>query len=157
MNTHEVRPFRAEDLPAARAVIDSTGLFPSELLDDMTAAFLGGADDELWFVAGEAGEVEALAYAAPERMTDGTWNLLLIAVREDRQGEGLGAALTREVEAAATGRGARILLVETSALPAFDRTRAVYGRLGYAEEARIRGFYAEGEDKVVFRKALTSS
>jgi RimJ/RimL family protein N-acetyltransferase len=48
----------------------------------------------------------------------------------------------------------RILLVETSGVPAFERTRAVYRQLGYAEEARIRDYSAEGDDKIVFWKAL---
>ena len=160
MSTQSVRPLRADDLSAVKAVIDSTGLFPSELMDGMTAAFLSRASDELWFVAEAGGakvdgDVCAVAYAAPERMTDGAWNLLLIAVRKDRQGRGLGAALTRTVEAVLAGRGARILLVETSGLPAFERTRAVYQRLGYVREATVRGFYAEGEDKVIFWKSLT--
>jgi ribosomal protein S18 acetylase RimI-like enzyme len=47
-----------------------------------------------------------------------------------------------------------VLLVHTSGLPAFARTRAFYRRAGYAEEARIRAFYAAGEDEVVFWKAL---
>jgi RimJ/RimL family protein N-acetyltransferase len=51
-------------------------------------------------------------------------------------------------------RGERILLVETSGLPEFERTRAFYAKHGYEEEARIREFYRAGEDKVVFRKAL---
>jgi hypothetical protein len=51
--------------------------------------------------------------------------------------------------------GERVLLVETSGLPEFGRTRAFYLHLGYAEEARIREFYQAGEDKIVFRKALT--
>lgn len=48
----------------------------------------------------------------------------------------------------------RVLLVETSALPEFDRTRAFYTQCGYTEEARIRDFYQAGEDKVVFWKKL---
>jgi hypothetical protein len=38
----------------------------------------------------------------------------------------------------------------------FARTRAFYLREGYAQEARIREFYAVGEDKIVFRKALAT-
>ena len=48
------------------------------------------------------------------------------------------------------------MLVETSALPAFARTRAFYRTNGYVEDARIREFYAPGEDKVVFCKALAA-
>lgn len=155
MTPTAIRALTADQLPAVKAIIDSVGLFPSTLLDGMTAPFLtGAAPDELWLVAVRDGVPCAVAYAAPERFTDGTWNLLLIAVRRDRQGEGLAALLTRSVERRLADRGARILLIETSSLPAFARPRAIYGHLGYAEEARIRGFYARGEDKVIFRKIL---
>jgi ribosomal protein S18 acetylase RimI-like enzyme len=157
LNASDIRPLTAEQLHAVKSVIDDVGLFPSELLDGMTASFLAGtAKEELWFVAISDGTACAVAYCAPERMTDGTWSLLLIAVRQDRQGKGLGAALTRHVEWTLAKRKVRILLVEASGLPSFERTRAVYQRLGYLEEARIREFYAAGEDKVVFWKRIQS-
>jgi ribosomal protein S18 acetylase RimI-like enzyme len=62
--------------------------------------------------------------------------------------------LLGHVEQALTARGGRLLLVETSGLPSFERTRAFYRKCGYEEEARIRDFYAAGVDKVVYRKAL---
>lgn len=140
-----------------KSIIDDVGLFAPDLLDEMTAAFLdGAAPDDLWFVAVADGTACGVAYCAPERMTEGAWNLLLIAVRKNHQGEGLGAALTRHVEQALAERKARIVLVETSGLPSFEPTRAVYRRLGYVEEARIRDFYAAGEDKVVFWKKIQS-
>ena len=66
----------------------------------------------------------------------------------------MGAALLAHVEAQLSAAGERILLVETSGLPEFARTRRFYAKLGYQEEARIREFYQAGEDKIVFRKAL---
>ncbi len=155
MHAPRIVPLTADHLPAARTVIDAVGLFPSALLDGMAAPFLDAtAPEEIWCVATLGGTVAALAYGAPERMTKGTWNLLLIAVDPARQGQGLAGRLTRHVEAEARRRGGRIMLVETSALPGFGRTRAVYSHLGYVEEGRIRGFYAAGEDKVIFWKAL---
>lgn len=150
-----IRPVRPDDVGALKGVIDATGLFPADLLDEMLAGYLaaGHAGDDLWLTVDDGGPV-AVAYAAPERMTSGTWNLYLIAVHPTRQREGVGAVLLRHIEDALGGRGERVLLVETSGLPAFARTRAFYRRHGYAEEARIREFYAAGEDKVVFRKAL---
>lgn len=87
-------------------------------------------------------------------MTEGTWNLLLIAVHPAWQGTGIGTRLTTAVEMRLAAAGARLLLVETSGLPEFAATRGFYRRRGYAEEARIRDFYRAGEDKLVFRKAL---
>jgi ribosomal protein S18 acetylase RimI-like enzyme len=89
-------------------------------------------------------------------MTEGTWNLLLIAVHPERQGEGIGAALMTHAETILAAQGERVVLVETSGLPEFERTRGFYDRLGYEREARIRDYYRAGEDKIVFRKALRS-
>ncbi len=149
-----IRPTTNGDMPGLKAVVDANGLFPADMLDDMAAAYFSSdAANEFWLTADEAGPV-AIAYCAPERMTQGTWNLLLIAVHPARQGRGLGAALMQHVESALAAGGERVLLVETSGLPTFERTRAFYRKLGYTEEARIREFYQAGEDKIIFRKAL---
>jgi len=149
-----IRPVTPDDMAALKAVIDASGLFPSDMLDGMMAGYFSGeASNDFWLTDDDGGPV-AVAYYAPERMTSGTWNLYLIAVHPDRQGQGRGAALLRHVEQVLAARGERILLVETSGLPSFERTRAFYRQCGYDEEARIRDFYQAGEDKVVFRKAL---
>lgn len=148
-----IRTLEAGDLPALRAVIDANDLFPGEMLDGMAEAHLRGDGGELWFTAVDGVPV-GLAYCAPERMTEGTWNLLLIAVRPDLHGAGVGSSLMARVEGELASLGARVLLVETSGLPGFARTRGFYVARGYDEEARIREFYQAGEDKVVFRKAI---
>jgi ribosomal protein S18 acetylase RimI-like enzyme len=150
-----IRPITADDLLALHDVIASTGLFPPELLDGMAAPYLAGeASEELWLTVDQGKAPIAIAYAAPERMTSGTANLLLIAVHADRQGAGVGATLLAHIEERLTDRGDRLLLVETSGLPEFKRTRGFYLANGYEQEARIRDFYQAGEDKIVFRKLL---
>jgi ribosomal protein S18 acetylase RimI-like enzyme len=152
--TPVIRPSLREDLPALGAVADATGLFSSEMLEGMTAGFFAGeTPDEQWLTVDDGGPV-AFAYCIPEAVTEGTWNVLAIAVHPRVQGRGHGTALMRHVEEALRARGERILLVETSGLPSFERARAFYRGLGFDEEARIRGFYAAGDDKVIFRKAL---
>jgi ribosomal protein S18 acetylase RimI-like enzyme len=149
-----VRAIASADLAAMKAVIASNELFPPELLDDMVASFLGPDETEDRWLTLDDGEPAAVAYYAPERLTSGTWNLYLIAVRADRQGRGYGAFLLDHIEHELAARGGRVLIVETSGLPAFERTRAFYERCGYEREACIRDFYQAGEDKVVFRKSL---
>ena len=72
----------------------------------------------------------------------------------ERQSRGIGQKLVAAVEQAATASGGRVLLVETSSLPEYERTRSFYNQLGFDREAIIREFYAAGEDKVVFWKQL---
>lgn len=152
--THPIRPLMHSDLPALITLIDATELFPGAMLTDMAAPFLATPEpDDLWWVFDD-GAVAGLAYAAPERMTDGTWNLLLIAADPLRQRKGIGTALMTAVEHQLGARGARLLLVETSGLADFEPTRAFYRQRGYRQEACIREFYQAGEDKIVFVKAL---
>jgi ribosomal protein S18 acetylase RimI-like enzyme len=118
--------------------------------------FNGDTSEDFWLTIDEGGLL-AVAYYVPEQMTQGTWNLLLIAVHPARQGQGRGLALLHHIEQALVERGARLLLVETSGLPSFERQRDFYRKCGYNEEARIRDFYQAGEGKIVFRKALANS
>ena len=149
-----IRPLTSADLPFARRIIDATELFPSEMIDGMAAAYLdGGATAEFWLAGGQA-EPLGIAYCAPERMTEGTWNLYLIAVDPHAQRQGLGAALVRAVEDRVLSLGGRVLLIETSGLDRFAPQRSFYIGAGYREEARIHEFYDAGEDKVVFWKRL---
>ncbi|MBC7891254.1 MAG: GNAT family N-acetyltransferase [Sphingobacteriaceae bacterium] len=153
-----IRPSTRTDVPALKSIIDEVGLFPSEMLDDMMADYFNNqpGTDHFWLTDDDNGPV-GVAYYAPERLTEGTWNLYLIAIHSDRQEQGRGAALLRYVEQALREQGERLLLVETSGLPNFEYQRAFYRKCGYDEEARIRDFYQAGEDKVVFRKALVVS
>ncbi|WP_197041920.1 GNAT family N-acetyltransferase [Sandarakinorhabdus oryzae] len=149
-----IRSLHPSDLPAAKAIIDSVGLFPSELLDDMVAGYFAEPPSgEIWLVVDDHG-VKGLAYAAPERMTSGTWNNLLLAVAADSHGRGFGAALLAEVERQLRAARAHLLLVETSDQMEFARTRRFYSHVGYAETGRIADFYQPGEGKVIFVKSL---
>ena len=156
MKNITIRPLAADDLTSSKDAINTTGLFPGDMLEEMATPFLTGmAPNDLWFVGSEKEVVLGLVYCSPERMTDGTWNLLLIVVRESEQGQGVGSRLTRHLEQTLSKRHGRVLIVETSGLSGYDRTRAVYKTLDYVEVARIPEFYAAGEDKVVFWKLLT--
>jgi ribosomal protein S18 acetylase RimI-like enzyme len=149
-----IRPLHPADLPAIKAVIDAVALFPSNMLDDMTRDYLALPDaPDIWLTVDMAGPI-GVAYLAPERMAEGTWNLYLIAIDPGQQGRGHGTATLRHVETMLAAQGQRILLVETSGLPEYAATRAFYRGNGYDAEGRIRDFYAAGEDKVIFRKAL---
>lgn len=152
MTRHTVRTLMLADLPAIKEVIDSNDLFPSDMLDDMFSehAESGG---ECWLTA-EQERPCAVVYCAPEPMADGVYNLLLISVHRSHQSQGVGQALVAYVEEKLRAQGHRLLLVETSGTEDFARTRSFYEQLGYEQEATIRDYYDDGDDKVVYRKRL---
>ena len=149
-----IRPIVPIDIPFLKTVIDANSLFPSDMLDDMSDDYFHNQNNnELWLTYEDVNPV-AIGYCAPERMSEGTWNLYLIAVHPNYQGQGIGTSLMFYIEEILAARGERILLVETSGSVSFEGTRTFYQKCGYEEEARIREFYQAGEDKIVFRKLL---
>lgn len=155
MKTHRIRPLERADLPRVAELVEANHMFPAAMLPGMTAAYFEGDAGQRWIVCETGGEVAGVAYAVPEQLTDGTWNVLMICVDPAAHGRGIGTALMRHVEDRLRGEGMRVLLVETSGTPGFERTRGFYDMLGYDREARIRDYYAAGDDKVIFRLALS--
>ena len=151
--TITVRPAEARDVETIGWLAEATDLFPAEMLGGMIAGYLDGSHADIWLVADDEGVV-AFAFCEPERMADGAWNLLAIGVSPGRQGQGVGAAMLGYLEGRLAKADARILIVETLGTEAFRKTRDFYLKNGFEEEARIRDFYEEGGDKVVFWKQM---
>lgn len=154
-----IRSITPDDTDELIHLAKSIGLFSPDELEELRQMLTDSLDEEgdthpFWITDDDDGLV-GLAYCEPERMTSGTWNLQLIGVHPTHQKQGRGGKLLRFVEETLAGRGARVLLVETMGTPDFEHVRAFYRKNGYDEEARIREFYAEGADKIVFRKALS--
>jgi ribosomal protein S18 acetylase RimI-like enzyme len=155
-----IRLATAEDAAFVSAVGVAAGMFaPSDtgITDEMmTSYFAGGvARGHLCLIDTlDDGERVAMAYAEPVRATEGTYELLMIAVTPRQQGRGRGAALLREVERWLQERGQRLLLVQTSGEDQYARTRQFYLGCGYRQAARVDDYYAAGIAMVLFRKQL---
>ncbi len=153
--TISIRRAGKRDVAAIGRLAEATDLFPSEMLDDMIAGYLDGSKPDFWFVA-EQGDLLGFGFCEPERMADGAWNLLAIGVAPDRQGQGVGAAMLGHLAAELANAEARILIVETLGTDEFQPTRDFYMKNGFDEEARIRDFYEDGGDKVIFWKRVAA-
>jgi ribosomal protein S18 acetylase RimI-like enzyme len=153
-----IRLTTIDDTTALVSLAAASGLFDPSQTDDIAqmleAHFTDNNESQDIWLTDDDREPVGMAYIAPERMTEGTWNMYLIAVHPDRQKQGRGKALLQHVEQMLTERGERVLLVETAGTDDFDYVRSFYRQNGYEEEARIREFYTAGVDKIVFRKAL---
>jgi GNAT superfamily N-acetyltransferase len=153
-----IRTITNEDRRAVGVVAIASGLFPEEaigFLDKMMADYFEGnqADGHVCVLDMED-EPLGVAYYEPALATDRTWYLTMIGVRREYQGHGRGAALLKYVEDDLRANGQRMLLVETSGLQEFELTRKFYAKCGYEEEARVRDYFAVGDDMVLFRKVL---
>jgi ribosomal protein S18 acetylase RimI-like enzyme len=155
-----IRAIVPDDTTALLALAEATGLFQPENIEEVAQMLAAHFDDTsdssgIWLTDDDKGLV-GVAYFAPERMTEGTSNLYLIAVHPKSQRQGRGAALLAHIELRLAERGERMLLVETSGFESFEYVRAFYRKNGFEEEARIRDFYRSGDDKIVFRKVLAA-
>ncbi len=153
--TKMIRKVEKTDIPALKKVLDSSELFPSFLLDDMISDYLNNASSkDIWFTTIDDGNPISIGYCAPERLTEGTYNLYAIAVNKKNQGNGIGKRMMEYIENHLRKDGNRILIVETSGKPEFALTREFYIKCKYLKQAVIPEFYEEGDDKVVFWKKL---
>lgn len=87
MNT-SVRKVQKDDLNHLKSVLDSIELFPSEMLEDMiTDYFENQENQDIWFTATNDDIPISIGYCAPEKLTEGTFNLYAIGVQSDFQGK----------------------------------------------------------------------
>lgn len=137
-----------------------TGLFREEEVGtavELLDASLGerGTDDYRFIGAFDKDELVGYACWGPTPGTVGTWDLYWIVVDRVRQGAGIGTQLLDEVESRLTAHGARLVVVETSSRPDYSATRGFYEARGYTRAATIPGYYAPGDDLVIYTKDLT--
>jgi predicted N-acetyltransferase YhbS len=90
----------------------------------------------------------------PTPLTKGTWDIYWMAVAQERQGQGIGSALTKAAEKEITRAKGRLAIIETSSTPAYEKTRHFHLRQGYKVICRIPDFYAPGDDKLILQKRL---
>ena len=134
-----------------------TGLFreaevamAGELLDEA----LDGDDDYRFLGAFDADHLVGYACWGPTPGTAGTYDLYWIAVDRSRQGQGIGTQLVAEVEHRLQADGGRLIVVETSSREDYTPTRGFYERRDYRRTATIPGYYAPGDDLVIYTKDL---
>lgn len=156
---------RLPDVADIRRLTGDSGFFTDSEVDvaeELAIDLLEkGPDSAYRFLVAElagggsrGGGVIGYASFGPISCTLGSFDLYWIVVDNDHQGLGLGRQLMQESERLAVTEGARRMYVETSSKPQYLPTRAFYERCGYHVEAQLHDFYAPGDGKVIYMKAL---
>jgi ribosomal protein S18 acetylase RimI-like enzyme len=111
-------------------------------------------DYRLVVAQNEAGRVVGYLSYGPTPLTEGTYDLYWMAVASGQQGRGHGRELVNWLEEEVRAAGGRMILIETSSQPKYEKTRRFYTGLNYQEVSRIPDFYRKGDDRITYVKYL---
>jgi GNAT superfamily N-acetyltransferase len=159
ISTNPIRALRPSDREPLHQLLEDTGVFTDEEVGialELIDIVLDKPEQTDYEIAVYDEGDGPLGYtcAGPTPGTEGTVDLYWIAVAPALHGRGIGHALQQHVEDAVLSRQGRLVIAETSSTPRYDATRMFYHRCGYAEVARIPGYYRPGDDLVVYGKYL---
>lgn len=155
-----IRPLARGDREPLRELLHATGVFTDEevlIALELIDAVLDRPDQRDYIIrtCEENGSVLGYYCVGPTPATAATYDLYWIGVRPDCHGRGVGTALQEHAEELIRARGGQLIVAETSSQPRYEPTRMFYRRRGYDEVARIRDYYREGDDLVVYGKYLS--
>lgn len=147
------------DIKRVLDIVESTKFFYDhevEIAAELVAERLSqGESSGYYFVFAEVDGVTA-AYSCygPITMSKTSFDLYWIATHNDYRGKGIGKKLLGETCNQARIMGCKILIAETSGLEHYAPTRAFYINNNFDLEARLKDFYAEGDDKLFYTKRI---
>ena len=155
-----IRPMIKRDLSAVRLISKNTAEFTPdevELAGEVVDAYLANPGGSGYFalVAEIESEIAGYICYGPTPITDGTWDIYWIAVDRHIQGKGIGRRLMNAAEEQIRQARGRLILVETSSKPGYEKTNAFYQHIGYKESCRIKDFYMVGDDQIVYEKRFS--
>lgn len=154
-----LRPMVRDDKPAIMQILRETPEFlPEEVpvAEEVCDAYLAdpSASGYHVFVAEVSSGVAGYICYGPTPLTTGTWDIYWIAVSPDKKGRGIGGAMMAHAESSIREASGRLILIETSAKPSYESTRAFHRARGFEPVCCIPDFYAPGDDKIIMQKRL---
>jgi D-alanine-D-alanine ligase len=149
----------AGDCARVRAIVDSSGFFSPaevqiavELVEERLSK--GPASGYHFLFAERVGKALGYSCFGPIPGTRASYDLYWIAVCDDCRRMGIGHGLLLRSEAEIIRMGGARVYIETSSRLLYTPTRLFYGSSGYHQEALLEDFYAPGDAKVIYVKAL---
>jgi ribosomal protein S18 acetylase RimI-like enzyme len=159
---YKIRPMVKEDRNELVSILDGTPEFTSEekaVAIELIDIYLEQGELSGYHVLVVQMKFTVSGYICygPTPMTDRTWDIYWIAVAPDKRRHGLGRALLEYTEKLLTEKSGRLVIIETSSKPEYERTRIFYDSMDYTIAARITDFYSVGDDKLILRKDINDN
>ncbi|HMS33386.1 MAG TPA: GNAT family N-acetyltransferase [Ignavibacteria bacterium] len=101
-----------------------------------------------------SGNVRGYVCIGPRPLTNGTYDLYWIAVNPKVQSKGIGSGLIKYIEEYLKEKKGRLVLIETSDKPSYEKERKFYEKNLYTELVNIKDFYKAGDGLVIYGKYL---
>jgi ribosomal protein S18 acetylase RimI-like enzyme len=153
-----IRKFEKADIGPITEIVRETKVFHDQEVDvavelmEIAANEKDQKDYYLYSYVDESGTVQGYYCVGPTPMTRSTFDLYWIAVHPRMHRKKIGHDLLEHCEQQVRGMGGTLLVVETSSQPKYEPTRKFYLRNQYSETARIKDYYAPGDDLVIYTK-----
>lgn len=154
-----IRNLKPEDRDKIEAILTDTDNFydyeiavAMELID----VYINDKNqkDYFIFVDEEAGEIRGYVCIGPRPMTKATYDLYWIAVNPSVQSRGIGSMLIKYTEDFIAAQGGKLILIETSGKPSYEKERQFYQKNSYDKITEIKDFYDVGDSLVIYGKYI---
>lgn len=154
-----IRTMTQDDKPAIMQILGRTPEFkPAEVVvaEEVIDSYLGDPCHSGYYilVAELNSTIAGYICYGPTPLTEGTWDMYWEAVAQEKRGWGIGGALMEAAEVEIKKAQGRLVIIETSATPEYQKTIRFHLGNGYEIIARIPDFYAPGDDKLMLQKRL---
>jgi ribosomal protein S18 acetylase RimI-like enzyme len=156
----QIRGLKTEDRDRLVEIIGSTANFNAadiaiaiELIDDAISK-QSASDYIVEVLEDDSGTVQAYVCFGKTPLTESTFDFYWMVIDSQYQRRGMGYLLFQHVEERVRTMGGKLLMCETSSLDGYERVVRLYEKLGYSFVARIKNFYRDGDDKLIYMKEL---
>lgn len=153
------RTIKPSDVGAIVAMVRSTGFFSKEELaiaKELAQEKLQNKKGCSYRFLFAQRHDQVVGYTCYGRIpgTQSSFDIYWIVVDKKYQGRGLGKTLMAKTEQLIVQSGGKRVYVETSSRKQYKPTHAFYECCGYRREASLKNFYAKGDSKIIYSKAL---
>lgn len=155
-----IRPLAHKDRASLHSMLIGTQVFTLEEIDvamELIDIVIKDPDQKDYrvdcMVDDEDRPVGYICYG-PVPMTQGVFDLYWIVVDPRFQRQKIGFRLLDFFEGVVRSRGGRMILIDTSSIPQYEKMQTFYSRKGFQEVARLPDYYRPGNDRITFCKRV---